>query len=144
MGGRGSGFYPAGRGKNLRKLKVDRGGDPRETPYLIREETEKRFDELSARLVELAPYATRGPAHPDYDEEKRNEYYEVLNERQKVSAELRKQYEAAHEYLMSQSGKRDEDLERVRREITSSTYKRAQKRMNRDVNNWFGRGMNKK
>lgn len=38
----------------------------------------------------------------------------------------------------------DEDLERVRREITSSTYKRAQKRMNRDVNNWFGRGMNKK
>ena len=45
---------------------------------------------------------------------------------------------------MSQPGKRDEDLERVRREITSSTYKRAQKRMNRDVKNWFGRGMNKK
>ena len=142
MGGRGAGFYPANRGKTLKKL---RGGDnPRETPYIIKEETEKRFDELSARLVELAPYATRGPAHPDYDEEKRNEYYEVLNERQKVSAELRKQYEAAHEYLMSRMGKRDEDLERLQREITSSTYKRAQKRMNRDVKNWFGRGMNKK
>lgn len=27
------------------------------------------------------------------------------------------------------------------REITSTTYEQAQRRMNGDVNNWFGRGM---
>lgn len=34
--------------------------------------------------------------------------------------------------------------EKTNREITSSTYERAKASANNNVNNWFGRGMNKK
>jgi hypothetical protein len=30
-----------------------------------------------------------------------------------------------------------------KRNITSGTYERAQKRQRKDINSWFGRGMNK-
>ncbi len=192
MGGRGAGFYPAGRGKSrLTKQPLDSMGGVQRRQVLERE-----LDSLEKRLERLAPYA--GANLPEYDNpRKREQYYETLSEyqetRKAVNELLRQEaaqrsasrprgqtFDSAHhevvrtvfgfnvyrpkntqkdyrvdtgynQYRTFSSQKAavayiESEVKKDRpklfgadpgREITSSTYKRAQKRLTKQINDRF-------
>ena len=103
-------------------------------------------DEISKRMLDIGSRMQM----PRTTEKEKKHYYELqaeFNKRRKERNEAlnKKAQERKNKPETPEERNIREDRERVKqreREVTSSTYERAQKRLHRDVNNWFGRGMN--
>ena len=99
-------------------------------------------DEISKRMYDIGSRMQL----PRTTEAEKKHYYELqaeFNKRRKErNAELNKRAaEKRNKPETPEERNIREDRERVKqreREVTSSTYERAQKRLHRDVNNWFG------
>lgn len=106
---------------------------------------EKRMSALSAKMVEYAPY-TMSSYRGDDKEQKRNEYFKVQRQFNDTRNKLN---EMQNKQRLARQAKKEVDLEMKHRdhvkqrelEVTSSTYERAKKRTQKNVNSWFGRGM---
>lgn len=102
-------------------------------------------DEISKRMYDIGSRMQL----PRTTEAEKKHYYELqaeFNKRRKERNDAlnKKARERKNKPETPEERNIREDRERVKqreREVTSSTYERAQKRQQRDVNNWFGRGM---
>ena len=92
-----------------------------------------KLEELSNKMEELAPYAL--PNH-NHDDAKQQEFYRVQKlywiERDRLSAERKKN---PQHYIPAT--KVNGYGEATHREITSSTYERAQSRLKKDVESFL-------
>lgn len=137
MGGRGSRSLSGSQSTSLGgKIENVQDLDSR-----IRTEEEK-MDDLRSRMSELASSATPGANH---DDARAEEYYSVQRQyniqREKVNTLLDMKAEITRKLEAERNRQRDLDREHVRqreREITTTTYERAQKRLQRQVDTWFG------
>ena len=104
-------------------------------------------DEISKRMYDIGSRMQL----PRTTEAEKKHYYELqaeFNKRRKERNEAlnKKAQERKNKPETPEERNIREDRERVKqreREVTSSTYERAQKRLHRDVNNWFGMGNQK-
>lgn len=100
---------------------------------------EKRRDRLSERMSELAPYAMPS----SYDADHANKYYAAQQEFNDVRTRLNELYDERRRLVRAREANAEADREYVRqreREITTTTYERAQRRLREYVNNVMGFG----
>lgn len=100
---------------------------------------EQKLEQLGRNMAETAQYAISGR---NYDDSKAAKFYELKRQyddlRSKINAkkdeEAKKRPETKHEHRTFVNGYG----EATQRHITSSTYERAQRRLNRDIDRRFG------
>lgn len=100
---------------------------------------EKRRDQLSERMSELAVYAMPS----SYDADRANKYYVTQQEFNDVRMRLNELYDERRRLVRAREANAEADREHVRqreREITTTTYERAQRRLREYVNNVMGFG----
>lgn len=99
---------------------------------------QSKFNQLGEKMVEMARYATPGP---NYDDSKASKYYELQRQyndlRSKINA--KKDEEARNRPKQNTNSKYVNGYgEATHRNITSSTYERAQRRLNREIDRRLG------
>lgn len=99
---------------------------------------ESQFNKLGEQMAQMAQYATPGP---NYDSSKASKYYEIKRQynelRSKINA--KKDEEARNRPKQNTNSKYVNGYgEATHRNITTSTYERAQRRLNREIDRWLG------
>lgn len=98
---------------------------------------QSEFDMLGNKMQELAQFAVPGA---NYNERKASEYYETKSKRDDLRRKINEALDAEAKPVSSKPKKFINGYgEATSREITSGTYERAQRRMQRDVENFLKR-----
>ena len=106
-------------------------GEPRRNGKM-----ENKINALSEQLQELAPYTARGK---NFSEEKTEEYYCVLRAFQKAKKEQRENPSVAKYQYDNKKTFVNSYGEATKREITTATYDRQQKRLDREIMRLVGK-----
>jgi hypothetical protein len=100
---------------------------------------QKEIENVSNKMLKYAQYAT--PAYTGADKQsKSKKYYEYQRQYRALKKEMN-EIDDKKANNKTKSTPKPKLKGRKEWEVTSQTYERAQKRLNKDVNNWFGRGM---
>lgn len=105
----------------------------------ITKSLQKKIENVSNKMREYAQYAT--PAYTGADKQsKSKKYYDYQRKYRALKKEMN-EIDDKKANNKPKSKPKPKLKGRKEWEVTSQTYERAQKRLNKDVNNWFGRGM---
>lgn len=97
---------------------------------------ENKINALSKKLQELAPYTARGK---NFSEEKTEEYYSILRAFQNAKKEQRENSTVAKYQHDNKKTFVNSFGEATKREITTATYERQQKRLDREIMRLVGK-----
>ena len=101
------------------------------------EKLKNQKDEAEKEMDKYVNYASRS-FMPEYqDEAKRKKYYNALEEYNRLRKEINKLEEIEIE-KRNKEKRKNAQPQKEQREITSTTYERAKKRMEKDVENFLG------
>lgn len=107
----------------------------------------KQIDSLGERMVKVASRRKGGAAGMTQKDRKE---WNSLKDKQNNLKDKRRKIQDKRASLSRKQAKKEHKTyvngygEATHRNITSTTYERALKRSGKNVDNWFGRGMNKK
>ena len=129
------------REKERAKQRAESGGSGSKPEQDDIKAMQQKFDQLGQKMSEMAQYATPGS---NYDDSKASKYYELkrqhndlrskINAKKDEEAKKRPKSKPEHRTFINGYG------EATRRDITSATYERAQRRLNREIDRRFGIG----
>lgn len=109
---------------------------------------DKKMQIIGKKMETQAKYAMPGR---DYDSKKSDGYYRLKSQYENLRSMKRQfQDKLTASKIKNNNSEKSQKIfvngfgEATKREITSQTYERAQKRLQNNIESWFGRGMNKK